>query len=158
MIRALVLAAALSSGSTLALAQEASAPAPAPVEAQAEVSDTAEAEFQVRAEAFGGRMQAMAEEMQGAITSAGADAAKRTADLDAIEVRYQADVDDFALALEAFVSRQAAAAPEAERAAMTASIGAALPQIRSYPRQIRTQVETAAARADAAPAQPAAPN
>ena len=48
-------------------------------------------------------MQTMAGEMQNAIINAGGDNAKKTADLDAIEVRYQADVDDFALALEAFV-------------------------------------------------------
>lgn len=146
MIRALVLAAALASAPALVLAQEAAAPAaeaaPAP----------GEAEFETAAAAFGARIQAMGEEMQAAVTAAAGDAAKQDADLDAIEARYQPDVDAFLAALETFVQQQAAAAPEGERAEMTAGLTAAGPQIRAVPAQVRAQIEAAAA----APA-PAAP-
>lgn len=149
MIRAFVLAAALASAPSLALAQDAAAPADSPAEAAA----PGQAEFEATAQAFGARMQEMAEEMRNAVSAAGGDAAKQDADLDAIEVRYQADVDAFAASLRTFVGQQAAALPEAERAQMTAAIGAALPQIQAYPRQIRAQVEQAAA--TPAPAAPA---
>ena len=87
----------------------------------------------------------MAEEMRNAVSAAGGDAAKQGADLDAIELRYQADAEAFALALEAFVNQQAAGVPEDQRGAMTAGMTGALPQIRSYPQQVRAQVEAAAA-------------
>ena len=99
-------------------------------------------------------MQRMAEEMQAAITAAAGDAARQDADLDAIEVRYQPEIDAFAGALQTFVNAQAAAAPESERAGMTAGIAAALPQIRAIPQQIRAQVEQAAAQPAATPPAP----
>ena len=144
MIRALVLAVALSSVSSLPLAQEAPAAPPASAEVP-QAQAAGEAEFEARAEAFGERMQAMAEEMRNAVGAAGGDAAKQDADLDAIELRYQADAEAFAVALEAFVNQQAAGVPEDQRGAMTAGMTAALPQIRSYPQQVRAQVEAAAA-------------
>lgn len=99
MIRALVLAAALASAPALVLAQDAPAPAaeaaPAP----------GEAELEAAAAAFGARIQTMGEEMQAAVTAAGGDAAKQDADLDAIEARYQPDVDAFLAALETFLQQ-----------------------------------------------------
>lgn len=142
MIRALVLAAALASAPSFVLAQQAAAPA---AEAPAASEDApGEAEFEARAEAFGERMQTMAEEMRNAVSASGGDAVKQDADLDAIELSYQPDVEAFAAALEAFVNQQALAVPEDQRGAMTAGMAAALPQIRAYPQQVRAQVEAAA--------------
>ncbi|WGM32811.1 hypothetical protein [Brevundimonas sp. NIBR11] len=142
MIRALLVAAVLSTAAPAALAQT-TAPAPS---TEAPAADApGEAEFEARAEAFGERMQQMGEEMQAAITAAAGDSAKQDADLDALEARYQPDVDAFVAALEGYVAQQAALVPEAQRAEMNAGIAAALPQIRAYPRQIRAQVEQAAA-------------
>lgn len=148
MIRAFVLAAALATAPTLVLAQEAVAPAAPTAEAPGE------AEFEAKAEAFGGRMQQMGQEMQAAITAAAGDAAKQDADLDALEAQYQPDVDAFVVALEAFVAQQAGQVPEDQRAEMNAGIAAALPQIRAYPQQIRAQVEAAAAAQAATPPAP----
>lgn len=148
MIRALVLAAALASAPALVLAQEAAAPA---AEAPAAPAP-GEAEFQAAAMAFGTRIQTMGEEMQAAVTAAAGDTARQDADLDAIEARYQPDIDAFVLALEAFVQQQAAAAPEGDRAEMLAELAEAGPQIRAVPGQVRTQIEAAATAAPAAPA------
>lgn len=144
MIRVLAFAAVLSASPAIVFAQTAQeAPAAtAPATQGAQSAD--EAAFEARAEAFGQTMQAMAGEMSAAITAAGGDAAKQDADLDAIEARYQADVDAFAADLTAFVERQAALAPEEERAGMTAGVAAALPEIRGIPAMVRSQVEAAA--------------
>lgn len=152
MIRASVLAAALATAPTLVLAQEAAAPAAEAPGAPA----PGEAEFQAAAMAFGARIQAMGEEMQAAVTAAGGDAAKQDADLDAIEARYQPDIDAFIAALEGFVQQQAASSPESERAEMLAELAEAGPQIRAVPGQVRAQIE-AAATAPAAPAAPTPP-
>lgn len=142
MFRAIVLAVALSSASPLAFAQTAPA---------APTTTSAEAELQARTEAFGTQLQTMATEMQTAITNAGADTAKRTADLDAIQTRYETDLEGFISAFETLLSQQAAAAPEAERAALVAEINEAVPQLRSIPQQVRAQLESQAG-AQAAPA------
>jgi hypothetical protein len=101
-MRSIVFAAALMA-TTPSLAQE-TAPPPPPA------SDTsaAEAAIEARAEAFEGRIRQMGEEMGAAITAAGPDRAKRAADLDAIQARYQPEADAFASELEAFVLPQLA--------------------------------------------------
>lgn len=149
MIRALVLAVALSSASSLAVAKTAPTGAQTP-EAAAEAQAPGEAEFEARAEAFGQRIQAMGQEMQAVVAAAGSDTARRDADLDAVEARYQPDVEAFATALEVFVDRQAAAAPQDQRAGMTAGVAEALPQIRAIPGQVRAQIVAAAAPSAAA--------
>ena len=92
-------------------------------------------------------MEAMQAEMQTAVADAGGDAARQAASLDAIEARYQPDADAFATAFETFMNQQMAAAPETERAGMLAGLTQALPQLRSVPRLVRTQIEQAAAAA-----------
>ena len=142
MIRALILSVALTSIAPVVMAQD--VVKVFVVVAEADALAPGEAEFEARAEVFGERMQAMADEMSAAITAAAGDAAKQDADLDAIEARYQADADAFAADLTAFVTAMAEAAPEEERAGMTASIAGAVPQIRSIPASVRSGVEQAA--------------
>lgn len=141
MIRVLFLAAALATASPV-FAQTAPAPAERP-----DAASAAEAEFEAKAEAFEERLQTMQDEMQAAVTEHGADAAGRDAALDAIQARYQPDVDAFATDLEAFVNTQAAGLPEAQAAEMRSGIAAALPSIRSIPQQARTAVVAAGAAA-----------
>lgn len=129
--------------STLAPAVDAQTAPTTPAEAPA----PDEAEFEAIAEAFGTKMEAMQAEMQTAVADAGGDAARQAAALDAIEARYQPDADAFATAFEAFLNQQMAAAPETERPGMLAGLAQALPQLRSIPRLVRTQVEQAAAQA-----------
>lgn len=129
-----------------AFAQTAPAPAPAPQAAPApadadDAESPDEAEFEAKAEAFGERMKGMMEEMKAASAAAGADTAKKTTDLDAIQARYQPEADAFATDLEAFIRSQAAAAPEDQRAGMEAGIQQALPQIRGVPAMVRAEVE-----------------
>lgn len=114
-----------------------------------EASSPEEAAFEARAEAFGQGIGAMAEEMQAAITAAGADTAKKTADLDVIQARYQSLADTFAADLQAFVAAQAATKPAEEAAEMTEGLDGALVQIRNVPAMVRAQVEQAAAAAPA---------
>lgn len=135
-----ILFAAVLLAATPALAQEA-APAPPPP-----ASDTAAAEaaFEARAEAFEGRIRQMGEEMGAAIAAAGADRAKRTADLDAIQARYQPEMDAFADDLEAFVMPQIAAMPAAEQAGARTGFDAGMAQLRGMPAMIRAQAEQAA--------------
>lgn len=137
-MRSILFAAALMAA-TPALAQEA-APTPPPA------SDTAAAEaaIEARAEAFEGRIRQMGEEMGTAIAAAGADRARRTADLDAIEGRYQPEVDAFASELEGFVLSQIAAMPADQQAGARAGIEAGVAQIRGMPAMIRAQAEQAA--------------
>ncbi|WP_428151406.1 translation initiation factor IF-2 [Brevundimonas sp.] len=142
MIRALVVAAALSILAPAAIAQTApTTPAAAPAPGQAE--------FEATAEAFGTKMEAMQQEMQAAVADAGADAARRTTSLDAIEARYQPEAEAFATAFEAFMNQQAGAAPATERAGMMAGLAQALPQLRAVPHLVRTQIEQAATAAPA---------
>ncbi|WP_426052138.1 translation initiation factor IF-2 [Brevundimonas sp. SL161] len=142
MIRALVIAAALSTMAPAVSAQTAPA-------TPAEAPSPGEAAFEATAEAFGAKVEAMQAEMQTA--AAEADAARRAASLDAIEARYQpdADADAFATAFEVFMNQQMAAAPETERPGMLAGLTQALPQLRSVPRLVRTQIEQAATAAPA---------
>ena len=134
MFRAIVLAAALFVAPSVALAQQAPAETPAA---------SAEAEFDAKADAFAARMQTRAGEMQMAAIDAGDDAAKKDADLDAIEARYQPEVEAFARVVETFVNAQAAGAPPEQRASIDSTIAAAVARVRAYPQQVRTQVVAA---------------
>ena len=142
-------AAILTLSSAPAFAQEA-APVPeasapeTPAEAQ-EAKSPDEAAFEARAEAFSQSVSAMAGEMQAAIAAAGADTDKKTADLDAIQARYQSSADSFADDLQAFVAAEALKAPAEEAAEMTDGLDAALVQVRGVPGLIRVQIEQAAA-------------
>lgn len=107
----------------------------------------AQAAFQAKADGFGQRIQTMAEEMQQAVTAAGADTAKRDADLDAIAARYQPEVDSFANDLRAFVDSQAAGLPADQAEAMKAGVAAAIPQITGVIGSVRAQIVAGAASA-----------
>lgn len=133
--------------STLAPAVAAQTAPATPAEAPA----PGEAQFEATAGAFGEKMEAMQAEMQTAVADAAGDAARQAAALDAIEARYQPDAEAFATAFETFLNQQMAAAPETERAGMLAGLAQALPQLRSIPRLVRTQVEQAAQAATPAP-------
>ncbi|WP_425989440.1 hypothetical protein [Brevundimonas sp. TWP2-3-2] len=117
------------------------------VSAQTAPATPGEAAFEATAEAFGVKVEAMQAEMQTAVAEA--DATRRAASLDAIEARYQPDADAFATAFDTFMNQQMAAAPETERAGMLAGLTQALPQLRSVPRLVRTQIEQAATAAPA---------
>lgn len=138
-----------------AFAQTAPTPAPAPQAAPAEPTTTPEeAAFEEKAEVFSSHIQTMAGEMQAVVTASGSDAAKKKADLDAIQAKYQPEVDAFATELEAFAGTEIAAAPEDKRAEMQAKLTAGMAQLRSLPAMMRAQMEQAAAAAPApAPAQ-----
>lgn len=137
-MRSILFAAALIAASPT-LAQE-TAPPPPPA------SDTAAAEaaIEARAEAFEGRIRQMGEEMGAAITAAGPDRAKRTADLDAIQARYQPEMEAFASELEAFVLPQIAAMPADEQAGARTGFEAGMAQIRGLPAMVRAQAEQSA--------------
>lgn len=111
--------------------------------AAASVTATAEAAFQARAEAFQGRIRQMGEEMGAAIAAAGPDRARRTADLDAIQSRYQPEMDAFATALEAFVLPQIAALPADQQSDARAGVEAGMTQLRGLPATMRAQAEQA---------------
>lgn len=144
MIRVLLLAAALSA-SAPAFAQTAPAPAPS-----ASAPAPTEAEFETTAEAFGARIEAMQVEMSTAITNTEGDPTRRDAELDAIEAKYQPDVEAFVVAMQAFLDGQAAQVPEAQRAEMQAGIAAALPRIRGVTAEVRAGMERSVAAAPAA--------
>ena len=141
----LAAAAALLSLSAASASAQDAAPAPNPSAQAEEAQSPEELAFQARAEAFGQDVSAMAEAMQAAITAAGADTDKKTADLDAIQARYQASADTFADDLQAFVAAEALKAPAEEAAEMTDGLDAALVQVRGVPALIRAQIEQAAA-------------
>lgn len=136
-MRSIVFAAVLMA-TTPALAQQAAPPPPA--------TDTAAAEaaIEARAEAFEGRIRQMGEEMGAAITAAGPDRAKRIADLDAIQARYQPEADAFASELEAFVGPQLAALPADQQAGARTGFEAGMAQIRGLPAMVRAQAEQSA--------------
>jgi hypothetical protein len=113
--------------------------APAQAPAQAPAAD--EAAFEARAEAFGKTIQTMMTEMQAA--AAQTDKAKAKTDLDALQARYQPEIDAFAAEVQTFASAQGATADQ---------LAAADAEIKAIPTMVRAQIEAAAA----APA-PAAP-
>ncbi|WP_428153514.1 translation initiation factor IF-2 [Brevundimonas sp.] len=121
------------------------APAPATAPAPAEEADSPEeAAFEAKGEAFGEKMETMSDEMQAAAVQA--DKAKAKTDLDAIQARYQPEVDAFADEFQAFIVGQGGPADQ---------IAVAAQRIKSVPAMVRTQAEQAAAApAAATPAQP----
>lgn len=149
MIRAFLLTAAvLAAGPAFAQTAPPSAEVAAPPPSAEQIA------FQTRADAFGAMIQTMAQEMQDAVTVAGADTAKRDTDLDAIETRYQPQVDEFIAALQTFVDGQAAAMPADQAEGMRAGLTTAMPRIRSVISTVRAQIEQGAdAPAVVAPAQ-----
>lgn len=145
-----VVAALLTLSALPAVAQDTTSPAAAAPAAEAETPPTPEeAAFAARGQAFGADTQKMAEEMQAAIVAAGADTAKKTADLDAIQAHYQSSADSFAEALQTFVTAQAnaelAAHPEASLDELTRGLDAGLAQIKAIPAKVRTRIEQEAA-------------
>lgn len=147
-VRLILAAAAALALAGPALAQDAPAAPPA-----AAVADPAEAALQLKAEAFGARIETMAGEMRAATLAADGDAARTRADLDAIAARYQPEADAFAADVEVFIAGRMAAAPEAQRAQL-APVGPMLAaQIRGAPAQARDQMLAAVMAAAAAPAQ-----
>jgi hypothetical protein len=146
-MRSILFAAALVAA-TPALAQETAPPPPATDPA------AVEAAIEARAEAFEGRIRQMGEEMGAAITAAGPDRAKRAADLDAIQARYQPEADAFASELEAFVGPQLAALPADQQAGARTGFEAGMAQIRGLPAMVRAQAEQSA---DAPPAPTSTP-
>jgi hypothetical protein len=147
-MRSILFAAALVAA-TPALAQETAPPPPATDPA------AVEAAIQARAEAFEGRMRQMGEEMGAAITAAGPDRAKRAADLDVIQARYQPEADAFVSELEAYVLPQLAALPADQQAAARTGFETGMAQVRGLPAMVRAQTEQAAD-APPAPTPPAA--
>lgn len=138
-----------------AFAQTAPAPAPqaaAPADDE-DATSPEEAAFEARADAFGEHMQAMMQEMQAAVAADSADAAKKKADLDAIQAKYQPEVDAFVTALQGFAGKEIAAAPEDKKAEMQAKLDQGLPQLRNLPAMMRAQLEGAAAAPAAASVQ-----
>jgi hypothetical protein len=148
-MRSILFAAALMAF-TPVLAQQAAPPPPPPNDTAA-----AEAAIRARAQAFEGRMGQMVEEMGAAIIAAGPDRAKRTADLDTIQARFQPEADAFASELEAFVGAQLAAVPTDQQAAARTALEAAVTQLRSLPATARAEAEQSA---DAPPAPTAQPS
>lgn len=140
MIRALVLAAVLTTAASAAPARTAQPPA-----GQEAPLSPSEAQFEALAQAFGARMQAMEAEIGAAITNTAGDPARRDAGLDTIEARYQADADTFAVAVETFANGQADLLPEPQKSQMRADIVAALPRIRGIPQAVRSAMEQAVA-------------
>jgi len=130
-----------------ALVQEAP-PAPAGAVAPA---DPAEAAFQLRAEAFGARIETMVAEMREATLTADGDQARTRLALDAIATRYQPEADAFAVELETVMAGRLAAATEEQRVQL-APVGPMLSaQIRGVPAQARDQMLAAIVAAAAAP-------
>lgn len=127
-------------------AGQAAAPAPqaAPAPAQ-EADNPEEAAFEAKAEAFGQAMETMASEMQAA--AAQADKTKAKADLDAIQAKYQPQVDAFAEDVQTFAVSSGQATPE--------QVAPAIQQIKGIPAEVRGKIDAAvAAPAAAAPTQP----
>ena len=126
-------------------AGQAAAPAPQAAPAPAQEADSPEeAAFEAKAEAFGQVMETMAGEMQAA--AAQADKTKAKADLDAIQAKYQPQVDAFAEDVQTFAVSSGQATPE--------QLAPAIQQIKGIPADVRGKIDAAAATAAAAPAQP----
>ncbi len=137
-----------------AFAQTAPAPAAPPA---AEAVDPAEAALEAKGEAFGQSMQAMAGEMQSAITAAAGDQTRGNAALDAIVARYQPQADSLAADVQTFLdAKMASSTDEQEKASLASAGPAAVAQIKGVPAMVRGQMVQAAAAAAAAPAAPPA--
>ena len=136
---------ALVAAAVLALATPALAQNAAPADPAAAAAAQAEAAFEARAEAFQQAMSTMQGEMQTALTAAGADRARASADMDAIAARYQPQADAFATELDAFITSQLPVMPPEAQAQM-AQMGPMLrAQITGAPATITAGVLQAAA-------------
>lgn len=93
-----------------------------------------EAAFEAHAEAFGKVIETMMTEMQAA--AAQTDKAKAKTDLDALQARYQPQVDAFAAEVQTFASAQGATADQ---------LATANTEIKGIPAMVRAQIEAAAA-------------
>lgn len=101
-----------------------------------------EAALEAAGEAFGQKMQAMAEEMGAALEAKGGDAVQAKAELDAIQARYQPDADAFADQVTAFIRAQAAQVPDAAgRAEAEGAAEVVRPQIAAIPARVRAEIE-----------------
>lgn len=139
----------LAAAATLTLASPVFAQDANPAPVAPAPAANAEAEFEAVAEAFEAKMEAMQAEMTAAVATAGADTAKRDADLDAIQAKYQPDADAFAAQLDAFLTSQMSAMPEEQRAQMTQMGPMIMVKVKGAPAEVRAKVI-------AAPAAPAA--
>ncbi|MDP1914404.1 hypothetical protein [Brevundimonas sp.] len=139
-LRIALAAAAVLAFSAPAFAQEAPAADPA-----AAAAAPAEAAFEARAQAFQQAMVTMQGEMQTALTAAGADQARATADMDAIAVRYQPQADAFANELDAFITSQLPVMPPEEQAQMAQMGPMIRGQITGAPATIKAGLLQAAA-------------
>ena len=139
-VRSALAAAAILMAGTPAMALQAAPAAP-----------ISEADFEVLANAFNGRMQALQTEVQGAVTAAAGDTTKLSADVDVITARYAPEIDTFAGQVESFLDGQiAAATDEAQRQQLTAARQQAGAGLRSIPQQLKA----AALQAASTPATP----
>lgn len=118
----------LTAAATVPAAATAQTPPSAPTPRSPE-----EAALQARAQAFGKLMETMSTEMQAA--AAQTDKAKAKADLDALQARYQPEVDAFAAEIQTFAAAQGVPADE---------LGDAVEEIKSIPAMVRAEIETAA--------------
>lgn len=138
-LRTALTAAAILAFATPAFAQQAPVADPTAAAAQAEAA------FEARAEVFQQAMGTMQEEMQTALTAAGADQVKVNTDLDAIAARYQPQADAFAAELDAFITSQLPVMP-AEAQTQMAQMGPMLrTQITGAPATIKAGLLQAAA-------------
>ena len=157
-LRLILAASAVLAFAAPALAQEAPAAPAAAAPAEAPPSPAA-IELEAKGEAFKARMDEMKGEIETAVAGAGADQDKGMADVDAILVRYQPDIDGFIAAFDTFIDAESAAAPdETRRAELQGAKAGVRAALSSLPAQVRAAAQTALA-AQAAPpaAAPAAP-
>lgn len=154
-LRIILAASAVLAFAAPALAQEAPA-APAAAAPAEEAPSPAAIELEAKGEAFKVRMDEMKAEIEAAIAGAGTDQAKGMADVDAILVRYQPDIDGFVAAFGTFIDAEAAAAPtEDERAELIGAKASVEAALSSIPVQVRAAAEAAMAAQATAPAAPA---
>ncbi|KQY62326.1 MULTISPECIES: hypothetical protein [unclassified Brevundimonas] len=140
----LALAAGLAIGAP-ALAQDA---APAPARALA----PSDADINTAADAFRTQVEAMNAEVRAAVQAAGSSRRRASARVEEVLARYQPGFESFAVQLEAWFSRRAAAAATDEARASIVQTGAAsVARVRGVPDQVRAGL---AQQARSAPEQP----
>lgn len=143
MIRAVVLAVALSAAPVFVLAQDVPA---VPATEQAATPTEAEVEVFVAFMAFSMRLEDMGEEMRAAVAAAAGNKAKQDADLDAIEARYKPDVDALVHAIEVFGKKQAEVLTGPERDEMLAGLEVSRTEVQTVLLgRVRAQIEGEAA-------------
>jgi|GEM_PF-5210827 len=134
---------------------EAPAAAETAAEPEAEISPE-EAAFNERSAALGRRVLAVDAEMKDAarLTALSPDAAK--AELDAIQTRFQAEIDAFIQDFFALAAQKFMSLPEAERATLRTNVENTAGQLQSLPQAMRDRAEQAALAGPSAPAAPSA--